>query len=112
MIIEEPDFKMTSVDDTGDFWDLELLYTVKPKGKPEREEFKEMGYGLKFSTCVRKITNYRLSRKKEIRGFREYVLDYIKELDEIKILLKPFKDEKEKQKVKIDRVENNEVSEM
>ena len=96
MIIEEPDFKMTSVDETGDFWDLELIHTIKPKGKPERQEFKESGYGLRFPTCMSKIANYRLSCKKEIRSLKEYVQEYIKELDEIKILLTPFKDEKEK----------------
>ena len=45
MVIEEADFRLTS--EVSDyFWDLELLYTVRPKGKPERQEFKNAGYGM------------------------------------------------------------------
>ena len=97
MIIEESDFKMIPVDDTGVFWDLELLHTIKPKGKPERQEFKESGYGMRFSTCLQKIVNYRLSKKKDVITLKEYIQGYIKELNEFKILLKPFKDEIEKE---------------
>ena len=37
MTIEEKDFKLTCCQ--GYCWDLELLQTIKPKGKPERQEF-------------------------------------------------------------------------
>ena len=88
MVIEEEDFKMTSVDDTGVFWDLELLYTIKPKGKPERQELKDSGYGLQFLTCLKKIANFRVSRKKDIYSLKEYVKEYKKALDELKSLIK------------------------
>ena len=45
MVIEEADFRMTS-GASDHFWDLELLYTVRPKGKPERQEFKDAGFGM------------------------------------------------------------------
>ena len=53
MIIEESDFRLT--ESSGPFWDLELLYTVKPKGKPERQEFKDAGYGMTLEHCIKRI---------------------------------------------------------
>ena len=40
MVIEESDFRLESLSDMSHFWDLELLYTIKPKGGEPREEFK------------------------------------------------------------------------
>ena len=39
MIIEEKDFKLIPISESSNFFDLELLYTIKPKGKEERQEF-------------------------------------------------------------------------
>lgn len=40
MTIEESDFKLAY---TGVLWDLELLNTFRPKGKPKRKEFQIEG---------------------------------------------------------------------
>ena len=88
MIIEEPDFRMEL--SSGNCWDLELLRTVKPKGKPERSEFKIEGYGLTLDRCFKIITNYRLEKKQNVYSFKEYVDNYIKEIEKIKELFKEF----------------------
>lgn len=91
MIIEEHDFRMTQA--LGPFWDLELLYTVKPKGKPAREEFKEAGYGLPLESCIKRVINHRMALKKEVYTLKEFLENYKIELTKITNLLK---DETEK----------------
>lgn len=85
MVIEEADFRMTSgVNDY--FWDLELLYTVRPKGKPERQEFKDAGFGMPLETCIRRVIHHRISNKRDVGTLSEYVQDYkdeVKRLEEM-----------------------------
>lgn len=87
MVIEETDFRITS-GASRHFWDLELLYIIKPKGGPERKEFKDAGLGMLLSTCIQRIINYRLSRKKEVYTLKEYVQDYKEQTDKLDNLFK------------------------
>ena len=86
MIIEESDFRMTSC--SGNLWDLELLQTVKPKGKPERQEFQIEGYGISLENCLKYIVNYRLSKKQDVYSLKQYIKDYKKELTKLEELTK------------------------
>lgn len=86
MVIEEADFRMTSVA-SGPFWDLELLYTVRPKGKPERQEFKDAGFGMSLETCIRKVVHHRISSKQDVSTLKEYVQDYKEEVKRLEELL-------------------------
>lgn len=81
MVIEESDFKMTR--SSGIFWDLELLYTVKPKDKPERQEFKDSGYGLTLEHCIKRIILHRLENNKEIYSLETFLDNYRKEVNKI-----------------------------
>ena len=87
MVIEEADFRMTS-GVNNHFWDLELLHTIKPKGAPEREEFKDSGYGMLISTCMQRVINHRLARKKDVYTLKEYVQDYKEQIDKLENLFK------------------------
>ena len=80
MVIEEADFRMTS-GASDHFWDLELLYTVRPKGKPERQEFKDAGFGMSLETCIRKVVHHRISSKRDVGTLKEYV--QVKRLEEL-----------------------------
>lgn len=86
MIIEEADFRMTS--STGPFWDLELLYTVRPKGKPERREFKDSGYGMTLAACIKRIIHHRMEQKQEVYTLEEYVRHYKEQTDKLDSLFK------------------------
>lgn len=86
MIIEEADFRMTS-GASDHFWDLELLYTVRPKGKPERQEFKDAGFGMPLETCIRKVIHHRISSKRDVGTLKEYVQDYKEEVKRLEELL-------------------------
>lgn len=85
MVIEESDFKMTKA--TGPFWDLELLYTVKPKGKPERQEFKDAGYGMTLEHCIQKVIYHRMEQKQESYSLTEFIQSYRNEVDRINEML-------------------------
>ena len=86
MNIEENDFRMTFC--TGNLWDLELLQTVKPKGKPERQEFQIEGYGMSLENCMKAIINYRLSKKQDVYSLQSYIKEYKEELSKLKELFK------------------------
>lgn len=86
MIIEEKDFRMTLC--TGNLWDLELLQTIRPKGKPERQEFQIEGYGMSLENCMKSIINHRLSNKQDVYSLKEYIKEYKEELSKLKELFK------------------------
>lgn len=86
MVIEEADFRLTS--EVSDyFWDLELLYTVRPKGKPERQEFKNAGYGMPLEACIRRVVHHRIANKRDVGTLSEYVQDYKEEVKRLGELL-------------------------
>lgn len=89
LVIEEKDFRMTHCG--ANFWDLELLYTIRPKGQPQRTEFKIEGYGMTIERCMKTIINYRLKRKKsDPYSMQEYLKEYKEEVKQIHELFKDF----------------------
>lgn len=75
MLIEDKDFRLSN-DGESDYWDLELLKTVRPKGKPERQEFQLVGYGYSFPNALKVIANYRINAKQDVYTLKQYIQDY------------------------------------
>ena len=71
MIIEEKDFRLTPVSESSPMFDLELLYTVRPKGKEARQEFKNVAY---------------VSCKHDTTDLATYLKDFREELDSLKAI--------------------------
>ena len=86
MIIEEKDFRLTPVSETSPMFDLELLYTVRPKGKEARQEFKNVAYGISLESALRKVIQYRVSCKRDTTDLSTYLKDFREELDSLKAL--------------------------
>ena len=88
MVIEEKDFRLTPVSESSPMFDLELLYTVRPKGKEARQEFKNVAYGISLEYAIKKIIQYRISQKykDEAISLRTYFKEFKEELDSIKAL--------------------------
>ena len=89
MTIEEQDFRLTPSSNTAsNFWDLELLVTIRVKGTKieTRQEFKNVGYGLTLEYAIRRICNYRIQHKhkKEAITLAQYLKEYIQLLKELK----------------------------
>lgn len=89
MEIVEKDFKLKPIDDSSSFFDLELLYLVKPRGGEARLEFKNAGYGLPMHSAIKKIVHYRVccKHRDEAINLKTYFEEYKKELDTFKELL-------------------------
>lgn len=81
MVIEEKDFRLIPVSDSCPVFDLELLYTIRPKGKEARQEFKNVAYGISLESALKKIIQYRLSCKYDIVDLATYLKEFRKELD-------------------------------
>ena len=89
MEIAEKDFKLKPVDECSTFFDLELLYVVKPRGREPRLEFKNAGYGLSLESAIKKVAQYRVdcNHREEAIRLKEYFSEYKKEIDSLKELL-------------------------
>ena len=87
MVIEEHDFKLTLCGECSNLWDLELLKTIKPKGGEIRQEFKNVGYGIPFESCIKRIMNYRLSEQRDSYDLKSYLEEYKSQLAKIKNLI-------------------------
>lgn len=89
MEIVEKDFKLKPISDESIFFDLELLYTIKPRGGEPRQEFKNAGYGLTLESAIKKISQYRVAKnhKDEEIKLSTYYIEYKKEINELKQLL-------------------------
>lgn len=85
MIIEGPFYKITPVNDSSPFFDLELLYDIG--GKNPRKEFKIEGYGYTLETAIDRCCRYAVSKKydkEEIITLKQYIDEYKKAFKEIK----------------------------
>ena len=86
MTIEEKDFRLTPVSETSLMFDLELLYTVRPRGKEARQEFKNVAYGISLESALKKVIQYRVSCKHDTTDLETYLKDFREELDSLKAL--------------------------
>lgn len=84
MVIEEKDFRLIPVSESSPMFDLELLYTIRPKGKEARQEFKNAGYGMNLETALKKVIQYRLSCKHDTIDIATYLKEFRAELDSLK----------------------------
>lgn len=88
MTIEESDFRLTSVNEYSTKWDLELLYTVRPKGKEARTEFKAVAYGLPLESALKRVINFRINNKhQDVISLRDYLKEYKDQLNQLNHLL-------------------------
>lgn len=86
MVIEEKDFRLTPVSESSPLFDLELLYTIRPKGKEPRQEFKNVAYGINLESALKRVIQYRLSCKYDILSISTYLEEFRNELVELKKL--------------------------
>lgn len=87
MVIEEKDFRLTPVKDSGDRFDLELLKTINKGKETERKEFKNVAYGITIESAMRYIANTRIATNSpDSIDLKTYLEEYKKIIDEIKKL--------------------------
>lgn len=86
MVIKEKDFQLIPVSDSSSAFDLELLYTVRPKGKEARQEFKNVAYGISLESALKKVIQYRLSLKHEVVDLGTYLREFREEIDSLRKL--------------------------
>lgn len=90
MIIEGKDYRLIPISDSSPKFDLELLYTVNPKGKESRVEFKNVAYGIGLNYAVNKIAHYRVhnNHKDEAITLCKYFNEFLQNLNILKEELK------------------------
>lgn len=88
MTIEESDFRLTPINDSSPFFDLELLDTIRPKGKEARQEFKNAAYGIKLETALRMIAHRRICNKypNDSISMQTYLDEFKEEIKSLKAL--------------------------
>lgn len=86
MTIEGKDFKLIPISEATPRFDLELLYTVRPKDGEERKEFKNVAYGISLEHAIQRISHYRVSNnhKEESIELITYLKEFLETMDVIK----------------------------
>lgn len=77
MQIQGDFYKITSIDDSSPFWDLELLKTIKSKTNP-RQEYVNAGYGLTLDSAIKRIIQFAISSKYNVLTLKDYLRAYKK----------------------------------
>jgi hypothetical protein len=75
MVIEYGKFKMEKLKDAP-FYNLSVLSVVNAGKENEREEFKIIGYGMPFDSCIKRIVDYEINQIEGIYTIKEYVEKY------------------------------------
>ena len=87
MIIEEKDFRLIPIKETSNLFDLELLKTVNKGKSTERQEFKNVAYGVTIESAIKYIANARIAANSpNVIDLKTYLEKYKEILDEIKTL--------------------------
>lgn len=74
-------YKIEKIEDAP-FYNLSLLTTINAGTEKERTEFKIVGYGMPFDSCIKRIVDYQLQTLEGEYTIKEYLEKY-EELVEI-----------------------------
>lgn len=77
MQIQGDFYRITSIDDSSPFWDLELLKPIKSKTNP-RQEYVNAGYGLTLDSAIKRIIQFAISSKYDVLTLKDYLQAYKK----------------------------------
>lgn len=89
MIIEESDFRLIPVKESGLLFDLELLKVINKGKENERTEFKNIAYGITLESALKYIANARISAKHEGSiSLQQYLQEYKDVINSIKAICK------------------------
>ena len=85
MVIEESDFRLIPVKESGLLFDLELLKVINKGKENERTEFKNIAYGITLESALKYIANARISSKYEGSiSLQQYLQEYKDIINSIK----------------------------
>jgi hypothetical protein len=65
-IIQGSDFVLKCLDEASEHYDLYLLKVVNKGKENQKYEFKIYGYGMTIETCMKKIIQYRVRKRKGV----------------------------------------------
>lgn len=82
MVIEGKDYKIEKLTDAP-FYNLSKLVTVNAGTDKERTEFKIVGYGMPFDTCIKQIVDNRMAKLEGTYSPKEYVNLYEEMVNEL-----------------------------
>ena len=85
MIIEESDFRLIPVKESGWLFDLELLKVINKGKENERTEFKNIAYGITIESALKYIANARINAKyNDSISLKQYLQEYKDIINSIK----------------------------
>lgn len=77
MVIEESDFRLIPVKESGLLFDLELLKVINKGKENERTEFKNIAYGITIESALKYIANARINAKyNDSISLKQYLQEY------------------------------------
>lgn len=87
MVIEEKDFRLTPIKDSQGMFDLELLKVVNKGKENERQEFKNVAYGVTLEKALLYVANARIADKSpETIDLKTYLEEFRNQIAELRQL--------------------------
>ena len=84
MTIEESDFRLTSVTDYSNLFDLEILTTINKGKSNERTEFKNVAYGVSLEYALKAVARFRIANKHNKVNLTQYITELKSELKKLR----------------------------
>lgn len=75
MLIEGDFYRMEKIKDAP-FYNLSMLTIINKGTDKERSEFKIVGYGMPFDSCIKRIIDYQMQSLEGIYTIKEYLEKY------------------------------------
>ena len=72
MVIEGNGYKMEKLTDAS-FYNLSIPVKINAGTDKEREEYKIVGYGMPFDSCIKQIVDYRMAKLEGSYSLKEYI---------------------------------------
>ena len=72
MVIEGNGYKMEKLTDAS-FYNLSIPVKINAGTDKEREEYKIVGYGMPFDSCIKQIVDYRMAKLEGVYSLKEYI---------------------------------------
>ena len=72
MVIEGNGYKIEKLTDAP-FYNLSITVVINVGTDKEREEYKIVGYGMPFDSCIKQIVDYRIAKLEGTYSPKEFV---------------------------------------
>ena len=84
MVIKGDDFIFTPVNSYCSAFDVELLQTINKGKSNERQEFKNVAYGMNLEAAIKAVIMYRINKKEDTLELKKFLKMFTEGINELR----------------------------